>query len=306
MLVWARIAAALGFSALLMGSKIIIHVPPGGSVVSSSGLFACAGGEVCTIDIDKQYFAETFSAEAEPGFEFEGWDDRAGALCGGSRDPDCSELDEVSFAGIDGRRQQLQRGSTLTLRPAFAATDYASVQIASRIDVRSFHSTRYYPVSGGTQEEIWAQLHGAANPLAVDRNAGVKPLGHASFQYQYNYRSAFAENAAHCRVESGTLQLRFETVLPRLAVKQQTSELLRNRWQPLQELITEHEAGHHAIYRQLATQLPRVMSGLGAVPCPELDEQVRLAVEEAVATVRQASADYDAHGGGDAYLASTL
>ena len=304
MLVWARIAAALGFSALLMGSKIIIHVPPGGSVVSSSGLFACAGGEVCTIDIDKRYFAETFSAEAEPGFEFEGWDDR-GNPCGGSRDPDCSELDEVSFAGIDGQRQQLQRGSTLTLRPAFAATDYASVQIASRIDVRSFHSTRYYQVSGGAGRN-WAQLHGAANPLAVDRNAGVKPLGHASFQYQYNYRSAFAENAAHCRVESGKLQLRFETVLPRLAVKQQTSELLRNRWQPLQELITEHEAGHHAIYRQLVTQLPRVMSGLGAVPCPELDEQVRLAVEEAVATVRQASADYDSHGGGDAYLASTL
>ena len=40
MLLWIRAAAVLGTSMLLMGSKLIIHVPEGGSVVSSSGLFA--------------------------------------------------------------------------------------------------------------------------------------------------------------------------------------------------------------------------------------------------------------------------
>jgi predicted secreted Zn-dependent protease len=175
-----------------------------------------------------------------------------------------------------------------------------------RFDVRSFHSTRYYQVSGSTQEEIWAQLHSAANPLARDRSAGVKPLGHASFQYRYDYRSAFAESSSSCRIESATLNLRFETVLPRLAGPAKVSERLGERWLPLQELITEHEAGHHAIYRRLVTQLPQVMSGLGAVPCHQLDEQVRLAVEDAVAAVRRASADYDEHNGDEAYLATSL
>ena len=306
MLLWAKVAAVLGFSVLLMGSKIIIHVPPGGSVVSSSGLFACAAGEVCTIDINEQYFAETFTAEAEPGFEFGGWGDKAGALCGGSRDPYCSELGGESFSDFGSGKPQLQPGSVLTMHPSFEATGYAAPQPQPRIDVESIHVTRYYQVSGNTQEQIWAQLHGAANPLAPDPSAGVKPLGHASFQYQYDYRSGFAENSSHCRVESGSLQLRFETVLPRLADSAQVGDRLRDRWQFLQALITEHEAGHHAIYRRLVTQLPQVMSDLNPVPCQQLDGQVRLAVEDAVAAIRRANADYDHHNGGETYLASSL
>ena len=128
MLLWAKVAAVLGFSVMLMGSKIIIHVPPGGSVVSSSGLFACAAGEVCTIDINEQYFAETFTAEAEPGFEFGGWGDKAGTLCGGSRDPYCSELGGDSFSDFGSGKPQLQPGSVLTMHPSFAATGYAAPQ----------------------------------------------------------------------------------------------------------------------------------------------------------------------------------
>ncbi|MEE4144441.1 MAG: DUF922 domain-containing protein [Halieaceae bacterium] len=305
MWLWAKVAAVLGFSVLLMGSKIIIHVPAGGSVVSSSGLFACAAREVCTIEADERYFAETFTAEAAPGYTFDGWGDKAGALCAGSPDPYCSELDEAPLAGFGDGAPRLQRGSVLTLHPAFAARDEEADHSSARIDVSSFHRTRYYQVSGNTQEEIWSQLHGAANPLAPDRRSGVKPLGQASFQYRYDYRSAFAESAASCRLESASLTLRFDTVLPRLAATQPTSELLRDRWQPLQELVTEHEAGHHAIYRQLVTQLPEVLSGLGAVPCTELDEQVRLAVADTVAAIRRASAEYDEHGDGEAYLASS-
>ena len=306
MLLWARVAAVLGASVLLMGSKIIIHVPAGGSVVSSSGLFACAAGEVCTIDIDERYFSETFTAAAEPGYEFGGWGNRADAVCRDSRDPDCSELGDGPFADPEGKRSRLQPGTTLTMHPAFTATGRAPAECGSRFEVRSFHSTRYYQVSGDTQEELWAQLHGAANPLDPDGEAGVKPLGRASFQYQYDYHSAFGENASSCRVASGTLTLRFETVLPQLAVSARTSDDMQTRWQPLQELITEHEAGHHAIYRQLVTQLPQVMSGLGAVPCQRLGKEVHMAVEETVAAIRSASADYDEHDGGEHYLAFSL
>jgi hypothetical protein len=42
------------------------------------------------------------------------------------------------------------------------------------------------------------------------------------------------------------------------------------------------------------------------VPCQQLDTKVHLAVAEAVAAIRRASADYDEHHGGEAYLASSL
>lgn len=303
MLLWARVAGVLGVSALLMGSKIIIYVPAGGSVVSSSGLFACAAGEVCTIDIDERYFSETFTAEAEPGYEFSGWGNRADAVCRDSRDPYCRALDDGPFADREVMQSQLRSAGTLTMHPSFAATGRAVPASGSRFEVRSFHRTRYYPVSGDSQAELWAQLHGAANPLEPDREAGVKPLGLASFRYEYDYVSAFGENTSSCRVDSGTLKLHFETVLPQLAAGQRASDELQSRWQPLQEHITEHEAGHHAIYRQLVTQVPQVMSGLGAVPCQQLDQAVHMAVEETVAAIRRASANYDEHHGGENYLA---
>jgi predicted secreted Zn-dependent protease len=165
---------------------------------------------------------------------------------------------------------------------------------------------RYYQVRGNTQEEVWAQLHSAANPLAIDHKAGTRPLGKASFEYTYNYRGSYATNATACRVDSGSVEFRFDTVLPQLASAGETGAPLAGRWQSFQALIAEHEAGHHAIYRQLVTQLPQVMTDLGEVPCNELDDRVRVAVSDAVDAVRRASADYDENHGGEAQLASSL
>lgn len=219
--IWAKVAAIVVVSTLLTGSKVIIHVPGGGSGVSPF------------------------------------------------------PMGDIPPAGTE-----------------------------TRFEVRSFHATRYYEIEGNTREEVWARLFGATNPLAIDSATGTRPLGHASVRYRYDYQSEYATNPSLCRVKSGNLEFRFETVLPKLA-QEQASDQLRNSWQNLQELISEHEAGHHDIYRQLVTRLPRVLAHIGEAPCTELEERVRAKVADAVSVIRQASHEYDENYGAAALFASS-
>ncbi len=303
-MLWVRAAAVLGLSVLLMGSKLIIRVPEGGSVISSSGLVACAAGETCSVDVDRRNFAETFTAVAADGYTFRGWTGGDAAVCGGTLVADCTELDSGPFSDFGMDASAGDSGGTLTLLPAFDAHGSAAAGPEPRFSVTSFYTTRYYPVGGSTDEELWSQLQGAANPLAVDHRAGIRPLGNASFEYRYDYQGGYAENAASCRVESGKLEFRFATVLPELAGPVAPGAAMQQRWLSLQAHITEHEAGHHEIYRQLVTRLPQAMGDLGAVPCSELDERVRVAVDTAVEIIRRASAEYDDQDSGEAYAAS--
>jgi len=299
-----RAAAALGLSVLLMGSKLIIRVPEGGSVISSSGLVACTAGETCSVDVDRRSFAETFTAVAADGYVFRGWTGGDAAVCGGTLVADCTALDTGPFSDFGIDTTAPDSGGTLSLLPAFEAHSAAAARPESRFSVTSYYTTHYYPVGGSTDEELWSQLQGAANPLASDHRAGIRPLGNTSFEYGYDYQGGYADNASSCRVESGKLEFRFATVLPQLARLVAAGADIQQRWLSLQAHITEHEAGHHAIYRQLVTQLPQAMTGLGAVPCSELDERVRVAVNTAVDSIRQASAEYDNHYSGDAYAAA--
>jgi predicted secreted Zn-dependent protease len=305
MLAWIKTIAVLATSVVLMGSKIIIEVPAGGSVASSSGLITCAAGEQCVIEMNEQYFAETFTAIPAAGHAFSSWGDTPGILCRASAIPDCSELDDDPFSPSAADDPQRHTG-VYRLTPEFAGENHPVDESALQFAVSSLHSTRYYQVHGNTPKEIWAQLHGAANPLAVDRRAGVKPVAHADFSYQYHYQSSYVAGATTCRVASGKLELKFETVLPRLAANANTSERLMSRWLVLAQRITEHEAGHHAIYRQLGAQLPAELAAIGAVPCQQLDNRVKLAVADLVSNIRRESAEYDEHDGNDAYLASAL
>ena len=79
------------------GCKIQIEVPPGGQVVTESGVYSCSTGEVCSIDVVDLFFDETFSAEPATGYRFDGWLKRDRGLCGGSDDP-CRLL----TAGFEG------------------------------------------------------------------------------------------------------------------------------------------------------------------------------------------------------------
>jgi len=305
MWLWARIAAVLGASVLLMGSKLIIRVPEGGAVVSSSGLFACAGGETCTVEADPRHFSETFTAEPSPGHSFSRWGGSAAGVCSGSTYPDCDALDRSPFTGGVDAGDRFKAGEALTLEPQFSGVESRG-EWQPRFALRSVQATRYYPVPGRTQQEIWAQLTGPANPLAQNPEAGVKPLGHASFDYSYQYQSEYTEGGTSCRVASASLSFRFETVLPQLAEGDSLEPDLRSRWLSLQQLITEHEAGHQALNRQLVARLPQVMTEVGSAPCDELAERVRLAISAEVSAVKQANEEYDASYGGETYAVSSL
>lgn len=300
MLAWIKIIAALGISVLLMGSKVIIHVPEGGSVVSSSGLVACSAGEVCTVDIDPRHFSETFIAVAEPGYTFAGWGKAPGAVCRASSNPHCEELDKSAFAAGFAPRPS---SATRRMNPRFTSTSGSSRPGAPLFSIQSYHRTQYFEVKGKTQQEVWEQLSGPDNPLKTSLGEGKTALGHARFQYRYSYQPAFGSSSASCRVGSGELNFTFETALPALAEEEDVQQQLRNRWPVLQSVITEHEAGHHAIYHQLVSLIPQVLEDLGESPCGELDRKVQVAIAAVVDKVRQSSREYDSqHGSGD-YLA---
>lgn len=299
-----RAAVVLGLSMLLMGSKLVISVPEGGSVVSSSGLFACHAGETCTIAIDNDHFAETFYAQAAAGYFFSRWGERAGALCAGSHDAHCDALDRGTFsarrAGLDSL------GHSHTLMPVFVGQSFDRKESETLITVSSQQSTRYYSVTGRDRNEIWHQLTGPANPNPIDRATGRKPLGLAIFRYSYSYQSEHVQSGALCRIAQAKFDLHFETVLPTLVVDEHTRLSLNTRWTDLAQNITEHEAGHHEINRQLVTQLPAALRGIGPTSCHGLDQLVKHAVSDAVAKVERANRDYDRRHSTETYAITSL
>ena len=107
-------------------------------------------------------------------------------------------------------------------------------------------------------------------------------------------------------MRTGNFDFRFETVLPRLAVRDSARSELGARWSALEDLVTEHEAGHHAIYRQLVNRLPTALQEIGVAPCSELDHRVSQAVAHAVDDIRRASADYDEYHSDESYAITSL
>lgn len=302
---WGRALVVLGGSFLLMGSKIVITVPEGGSVVSSSGLIECSSGQVCIIDITDQRFVEVFTAIPDQGYHFANWADNNGALCRGSQHPHCPDLGTTPVSDYQGFQLPPDPAAVFTMNPTFTSGGSVPPSRGPSFTINSSHLTRYYGIEGDTTAELIAQLAGDANPLPVQAAAGRKPVGHANFSYRYDYDSEYGANLASCRVASATLRLRFETVLPRLENPGGKPGYLLNRWLPFQQEVIAHEAGHHAIYRLMATKLPRALTALGEVPCHELEQRVGQAVGRIEQEMHRASSAYDfAHGAADYLLGS--
>lgn len=72
-------------SLVISACQITQQVPANGYIVSSSGMYDCAEGETCIIDVvNGAGFSDTFTAVANPGYRFVAWQQADKYLCGGS------------------------------------------------------------------------------------------------------------------------------------------------------------------------------------------------------------------------------
>lgn len=173
------------------------------------------------------------------------------------------------------------------------------------ITIRSSNATEYFELDGKSQRAVWKQLSSADNPLTALYPTGTTALGHARVDYHYRYQPAFGSSASLCRIASADIELHFTTTLPRLA-DGPVPELLARQWPRFEAAIAGHEAGHHAIYRDLETRIPQVLENFGEAPCSELDQRLQVAINDVVQTVRRRSREYDELHSGGSYLASAL
>lgn len=118
-----RALLALGLVAL-GGCRIVVEVPAGGQVTSDQGL-TCTAGSTCYIEVSSTSYAESFQAEAAPGYTFTGWRHQPGTTaCGGSTGP-CS-FNLVPFAGNALIEALLDDVVDVVVEPVFEPTNDAS------------------------------------------------------------------------------------------------------------------------------------------------------------------------------------
>lgn len=103
------VLAYLGLS--LFGCKIITTVPDGGEVASRTGRFDCPESSECVIDVvNGTVFSDTFTAVPKAGYQFTGWKEDHGFLCGGS-------VDSCALEGVPG--EFTDQDIDLNLEPVF-------------------------------------------------------------------------------------------------------------------------------------------------------------------------------------------
>jgi hypothetical protein len=103
------------------GCKLKITVPDGGRVVSKSGNYECAPGNVCTIDIYDLYFKEEFVAIPQEGYVFAGWLDRKFAFCRNKKSP--CVIDSSYCDRHPNLMKILESDQVFYLEPVFYRTD---------------------------------------------------------------------------------------------------------------------------------------------------------------------------------------
>lgn len=145
-------------ASVLTGCKIEISVPEGGAVVSSTDLYGCASGEMCTIDVDHIYFQEHFTAVPEAGYEFAGWQKTRGGFCGG-KDSLCN-LSTKKFTPHPALMALLGVDTVFTMNPVFVKTGDVTPPSEPVWKVRSNHVAVNYLVEGDTVDQWIREMEG--------------------------------------------------------------------------------------------------------------------------------------------------
>lgn len=124
-----RILVLLSLTALLGGCKLAVIAVEGGEVLSLlSG--TCSAGTVCIQDINSDDFSDTFTAVAEPGWYFAGWNSGDGFFCARVSGSSCI-LNNVGLGAYPALQEVIDSSSVFYLMPLFkpasAITDTVTV-----------------------------------------------------------------------------------------------------------------------------------------------------------------------------------
>ena len=101
------------------GCRVVVTGTEGGSVSRSSG-GVCSLTSECQIDINSTDYDETFTAIADPGFEFSHWRKMSDSFFGNSREATIN-LSTARFSGLPKLLFFLDSNDIFYLEPVFVA-----------------------------------------------------------------------------------------------------------------------------------------------------------------------------------------
>lgn len=111
------ILSTLSVLLLLTGCKLVVIVPSGGEVSSSSGDYHCTESTKCSFDVADLDFLEVFVPHAAPGYRFAGWRSAKRTLCGGQENS--CEIASAGLASHPALLQLLESDEEFYLEPIF-------------------------------------------------------------------------------------------------------------------------------------------------------------------------------------------
>ena len=112
-----RLILAVLFLASVSACKVQVQVPDNGRVTSVSGNYLCEVSQTCEIEVIDLLFNETFIAEPARGYQFDGWRQELGYLCGGQTNT-CPVATSL-FEGCEACMEVLASDVTVFLEPVF-------------------------------------------------------------------------------------------------------------------------------------------------------------------------------------------
>ncbi len=168
----------------LSACKIILQVPPNGSVQSISGTYTCSAGSDCEITVSDTSFNETFEAIPDPGYVFAGWARVDDGLCGGLTVP-CGALDASLFADNADFLDLLASDTEVVLQPIFEplpsgvaapAGENVGHPMFLSPHVNPIVSSGYFVYAANTPSDTVDVIDPNAKAVVARINVGIDPV----------------------------------------------------------------------------------------------------------------------------------